>query len=1338
VLFGLWLSLVLGCGGQPTEDLQDGGSAGVPRPVFTGVTEGTGPLNDNNITVNGTAVATATVDLYSNSACTAFVSSALADGSGNFAFPVTVTDDTTNVFFARQTTPSGISACSTSFAVFVEDSSAATITLSSTPVSPANDNSPSLSGTTEVNSTILLYTDASCTVPATPASGTSNSSGVYSIGISVSDDTSTTYYAVLQDSALNVSACSAGYTYTEDSIDPPAPSTPVAAPAGPANFNAPVFSGTVAEPGVQVRLFSDASCSTLIASGTADGGGNYGITVNVADDTTTNVYWRSRDAAGNQSVCSAGYVTYIEDSGTVTPVITSSTPTSPSTNNNPTITGTAEANADVTLYTNAACTTQIGSPATASGGGAWNIAIAVSSDATTNLYAKAVDQYGNNSACSSVFAYVEDSTDPATPSLTSTSPATTGGDLTPDVTGSTSEAANITVYSNPGCSTVVGTGTSNGAGAFTINVTVASNTTTSLYARAVDFAGNASPACSSALNYIHDDVAPAAPTVASSLPATPSSSNNPTINGTAEANSTVRLYTNAGCTTQIGSSTTASGGGAWSIPVTGLASNATTNFYAQATDAAGNAGACSAAFAYVEDSTAPVPGSITSTSPASPSNDETPNVIGTAEAYGIIAVFADSSCVSTVYGTGSADGSGNFNFVLTSALPENAPSDLYLRVTDLAGNVGACSGTPFTFTEDSIQPIAPHTLASTPPTPTNDETPDITGITEANAQVYLYSDACTTQIASTTANGAGNFSAGISVANNAIHTIYARSRDVAGNYSSCSSVFNFEEDSTAPAAPAGLVSAPYLRSDSTAATIDGTAENLATVNVYSDAGCTTQVGSDAAGSGVFSASITAPLNQIISYYATATDVAGNTSACSAGFASYEAYSIPAGVGFFTGSQTNAGATPRNLNQAANNALQFSTADFDSATYTHSTTSNSHRVYVNTAGDYQVSLNLPGTGAVTAGALRLELYVNGTANTATRAQNFFVANTSTHRQSSIGATYLLENLNSNDYVEAIVRRHGAAGTIETMGTYGVYFEKIDPSRVIFRATASTGLTGGNINSPNTLAWTSTIKDSGFTHTNGEGGIQLDTVGTYVIHANIPATGAVTNASVKVIARVDGTPVSGGEAKQGYIPNASGVTASSMHWSGLVTTSTPNAVLTFGTAAEAAAGVVTVPAGYPATVFVERLGGVGNLFYGQGTNHVGGTDFNAVGPNAVQFTTENLEDGARFTHAIAGTSEQIQVNTFGDYLLMFNAQNTGAGARVNTRFQVTVNGTAVSGAQSNSFFLRNAGGHAESSGTMVYLLRRLNANDIVRVTQARDTAVVTATTNQNTSLMLIYKP
>jgi hypothetical protein len=138
----------------------------------------------------------------------------------------------------------------------------------------------------------------------------------------------------------------------------------------------------------------------------------------------------------------------------------------------------------------------------------------------------------------------------------------------------------------------IGTATANARGAWSVTTAQLSNGTHNFTAPATDLAGNTSPA-SSALSVRVDTAAPAAPKITSFSPDSATgdgitNANRLTLAGTAEAGSTVKVFDGG---SQIGTAT-ANASGAWSFTTAQL-SNATHNFTATATDAAGNTSSAS-------------------------------------------------------------------------------------------------------------------------------------------------------------------------------------------------------------------------------------------------------------------------------------------------------------------------------------------------------------------------------------------------------------------------------------------------------------------------------------------------------------------------------------------------------------------------------------------------------------------------------------------------------------------------------------------------------------------------------------------------------------------------
>jgi hypothetical protein len=189
-----------------------------------------------------------------------------------------------------------------------------------------------------------------------------------------------------------------------------------------------------------------------------------------------------------------------------------------------------------------------------------------------------------------------------------------------------------------------------------------------------------------------DTTAPAAPII--TAPANGSSTNDttPTVSGTAEANSTVKVYFDS----TLSGSTAANGSGNWSYtPASALAVSAHT-VKATATDASSNTSGDSATNTFTVDITVPAAPVITDPANSSSTNDTTPTVSGTAEANSTVRVYFDN----VLSGSTTADGSGNWSYTPSSALAGGAHT-VKATATDAANNTsGDSNANTFTVNAD--------------------------------------------------------------------------------------------------------------------------------------------------------------------------------------------------------------------------------------------------------------------------------------------------------------------------------------------------------------------------------------------------------------------------------------------------------------------------------------------------------------------------------------------------------------------------------------------------------------------------------------------------------------
>jgi hypothetical protein len=270
----------------------------------------------------------------------------------------------------------------------------------------------------------------------------------------------------------------------------------------PANDNFPVIHGTGAESGSTVRIYGDPGCTEpASASESAAQFNGAGAPVEVPDDTTTTFAAKAIDTAGNASGCSSP-ITYVEDSTSGAPTITGTDPPSPANNNAPKLRGSGvDADATVQVYAGTACVglSDYDGPASQFNGA--GIPLTIPDNTSQTFVVEAFDAAGNQSACSNPFTYTEDSTAPASPTLSGTDPPSGADENSPKIKGGAEAGAAVTVFASNDCSGApAASGTAADLSGGGIGVSVADNSTTSFTAKATDAAGNAS-GCSGAISY---------------------------------------------------------------------------------------------------------------------------------------------------------------------------------------------------------------------------------------------------------------------------------------------------------------------------------------------------------------------------------------------------------------------------------------------------------------------------------------------------------------------------------------------------------------------------------------------------------------------------------------------------------------------------------------------------------------------------------------------------------------------------------------------------------------------------------------------------------------------
>jgi hypothetical protein len=470
-----------------------------------------------------------------------------------------------------------------------------------------------------------------------------------------------------------------------------------------------------------------------------------------------------------------------------------------------------------------------------------------------------------------------DTNAPAAPALTATDPASPANDATPALSGTAEAGSTLRVFRSTNCSgpelatTTVPTG-----GGFTLTVTVPEGAS-SFTATAIDAAQNTS-ACSSALGYTHDATPPAAPVLTAFDPAA-GTNTNPTVSGTAEAGSVIRIFRNGVCDGTPAMTTTTAGNGAFTMPVA-VEENKATTFSVLARDLAGNLSPCSNQRTYTHDSIAPEAPSLTGTSPGSPSSDATPDVLGANPDSGTtVRVYLTAACTGAVAATKTGAGP----FTLNVAVPANVVTQISARAIDAAGNQSPCSNA-LAYEHDDIAPDTPQFTSTTPASPSNASTsPTFHGSNgKGTMAIRIFrNEACDASPLTTVAPGDETFEVDVNAAPNATTEIRAQALDAAGNLSACSDVFAYVHDTIAPALPTVTGTQPGSPGNDASPDVVGTAEPGAQVTVHPTEDCS----GAAAGSGTvspgggFAVAATAQQNAQTAFSVRVSDAAGNASGC---------------------------------------------------------------------------------------------------------------------------------------------------------------------------------------------------------------------------------------------------------------------------------------------------------------------------------------------------------------------------------------------------------------------------------------------------------------------------
>lgn len=504
--------------------------------------------------------------------------------------------------------------------------------------------------------------------------------------------------------------------------------------------------------------------------------------------------------------------------------------------NTPELQGTGPANATLHIFDNG---TEIGQ-VTIDANGNWTFTPSSPLAEGTHQFTVSASNTAGSSAMSDSWVITVDITPPTAAVISSVNQEGT------TVTGSAEPGSTVTIISSN--NQVLGSAIVGSGGTFTIGISPSQTHSETLTAKIQDEAGNIGPDTSfSASNSgypgvpvivsVMDDVAP------SVGPLTNNQSTNdatPTLSGTADANSTVKIYNNGAYVDSVN----ADSNGSWNWTSSTNLRDGLYAFTVTATNHLGTGG-MSTAFNINIDTQPPLsPDDLTVSADGAV-------VTGTAEPGSTVTITDNNN---HVIGSGVTGPDGSFTITINP--PQTNGETITAIATDPAGNPSL----PETA-------IAPDITAPLPPTnlTINNAGDQVSGTAEPNSTVHILNPGGTI-IGTTTADADGDFTATLVPPQTNGEHLVANATDAAGNTSGNTAVT--APDSTAPDAPTGVIVA------GDGGSVSGHAEIGSTITVKDSNGNTIGVGQADSG-GHFAVSLTPSQINGETVKVTATDSAGS-------------------------------------------------------------------------------------------------------------------------------------------------------------------------------------------------------------------------------------------------------------------------------------------------------------------------------------------------------------------------------------------------------------------------------------------------------------------------------
>ncbi|AWH88919.1 Ig-like domain-containing protein [Limnobaculum parvum] len=586
--------------------------------------------------------------------------------------------------------------------------------------------------------------------------------------------------------------------------------------------NTPTFTGKAEANGI-VTIYDG---STALGSVKAGSDGSWTFTPTALADGKHEFSTTVTDAAGNTGAATplvhitvdtsvlAVAITKLEDNvGDVTGPIKANGFTD---DTQPEVIGTAKADSIVEVYDGA---TLLGSTkADATGNWSFTPATALA-QGDHSITAKATDTAGNSSTTADAFKFTIDTTKPTVPTIDSaednvgliTGAMSSGShtdDPTPTLSGKAEKGSTVSVYDG---TELLGTTTANSDGEWTFTTPDMTETTHTFHVTATDAAGNVSdksadfvlfmdftkpPIDALAITGVDDQVGAYKGNVKSG---DTTDDTRPTIHGTGTAGDTIYVYTTDSAGHHLIGTATVIADGTWSLMPASPLLKGDNVLTATERDLAGNEAGPSATYTITVDVAPPAPpviervednfnnvdDKVIALQKGAVTDDNTPTIIGTAVANGIVTIYNNDVAIGSV----KVGEDRQWSFTPEPAL-EDGKYNICADVTDTVGRTSDKTGI-FDFEVDTVAPGKVTDLLVTDDVGdykgplnsgdiTDDGTPTFSGKAEANSTVTIYSGETKLGTADADASGNWTFTPSTSLANGD-YTFTITVTDKAGN-----------------------------------------------------------------------------------------------------------------------------------------------------------------------------------------------------------------------------------------------------------------------------------------------------------------------------------------------------------------------------------------------------------------------------------------------------------------------------------------------------------------------------------------------------------------------------